>query len=295
MFVLLLLLPTAAAGLALQPPSAARLASVVRCSRSPPPRLQAPFSNKKDAAKQQLGRVGEMRQKLAQTTLARVAVPTLLSTLVAYVYFDNLSLLIAADLENGTIRLVARDEAQFIQNFLTSMGLLFTILAGTAYTALYRQQEDIYEALYSEVRCSPAALTPRRPRRPLRRAPSTRPQVTEAKSLLEQLCLIGAGRPFYGAALRCMQGYVKDDLRRLDIPPAEMLSRRPMNDPLEQIMLMTSVGVPSVIYETLKDLRLARAYRLGAMQRKFPKLGIARAAGCSAWPPPGPRLGRPRP
>ena len=71
-----------------------------------------------------------MRQKLAQTTLARVAVPTLLSTLVAYVYFDNLSLLIAADLENGTIRLVARDEAQFIQNFLTSMGLLFTILAG---------------------------------------------------------------------------------------------------------------------------------------------------------------------
>ena len=46
--------------------------------------------------------------------------------------------------------------------------------------------------------------------------------MTEAKSLLEQLCLIGAGRPFYGAALRCMQGYVKDDLRRLDIPPAEL-------------------------------------------------------------------------
>ena len=119
--------------------------------------------------------------------------------------------------------------------------------------------------------------------------------MTEAKSLLEQLCLIGAGRPFYGAALRCMQGYVKDDLRRLDIPPAEMLSRRPMNDPLEQIMLMTSVGVPSVIYETLKDLRLARAYRLGAMQRKFPRLGIAPPARRSAWPPAGPRLGRPRP
>ena len=293
MFVVpLLLLPTAAAGLALHPPSAARLVSVVRCGRSPQPRLQAPYlSSKKEAAKRQLSRVGEMRAKLAQTTLARVAVPTLLSTLLAYVYFDNLSLLIASDLENGTIRLVARDEAQFIQNFLTSMGLLFTILAGTAYSALYRQQEDIYEALYSEVRCSPAALA----RRPLRRAPSTRRQVTEAKSLLEQLCLIGAGRPFYGAALRCMQGYVKDDLRRLDIRPAEMLGGRPMNDPLEQIMLMTSVGVPSVIYETLKDLRLARAYRLGAMQRKFPKLGIAPPAGCSAWPPPGPRLGRPRP
>ena len=119
--------------------------------------------------------------------------------------------------------------------------------------------------------------------------------MTEAKSLLEQLCLIGAGRPFYGAALRCMQGYVKDDLRRLDIPPAELLSRKPMNDPLEQIMLMTSVGVPSVIYDTLKDLRLARAYRLGAMQRKFPSLGIARPARCSAWPWPQPQLGWVRP
>eukprot|EP00964_Phaeocystis_antarctica_P123331 scaffold86991_cov70-Phaeocystis_antarctica.AAC.4 len=89
-----------------------------------------------------------------------------------------------------------------------------------------------------------------------------------------------------------MQGYVKDDLRRLDIPPAELLSRKPMNDPLEQIMLMTSVGVPSVIYDTLKDLRLARAYRLGAMQRKFPSLGIARPARCSAWPWPWPQPGR---
>ena len=43
---------------------------------------------------------------------------------------------------------------------------------------------------------------------------------------------------------------------------------------LERIMLMTSVGVPSVIYDTLKGLRMARAYRLGAMQRKFPSLGI---------------------
>ena len=299
MFVVpLLLLPTAAAGLALHPPSAARLVSVVRCGRSPQPRLQAPYlSSRKEAASRQLSRVVETRAKVAQTTLARVALPTLLSTLVAYVYFDNLSLLIRSTLEDGTIRLVARDEAQFIQNFLTSMGLLFTILAGTAYSALYRQQEDIYEALYSEV-LSPELLhsLPRAPpRRPFRPAPSTPRQVTEAKSLLEQLCLIGAGRPFYGAALRCMQGYVKDDLRRLDIPPAELLSRKPMNDPLEQIMLMTSVGVPSVIYDTLKDLRLARAYRLGAMQRKFPKLGIAPPAGCSAWPPPGPRLGRPRP
>ena len=88
---------------------------------------------------------------MAKTTLSRVALPTLISTALAYVYFDNLSLFIRSTLDAGTIRVVAADEAQFVQNFLTSMGLLFTILAGTAYSALYRQQEDIYEALYSEV------------------------------------------------------------------------------------------------------------------------------------------------
>ena len=195
-----------------------------------------------------LNRRLETRTRVAQTTLSRVAAPTLISTGFAYIYFDNLSLFIRSTLDAGAIQVLAADEAQFVQNFLTTMGLLFTILAGTAYSALYRQQEDIYEALFTEV--------------------------TEAKSLLEQLCLIGSGRPFYGAALRCMEGYVRDDLRRLDISPAELQSIKPMNDPLEQIMLMTSVGVPSVIYDTLKGLRQARAYRLGAMQRKFPFLGI---------------------
>tara|TARA_B110001452_G_scaffold201528_1_gene171611 strand:- start:1970 stop:2911 length:942 start_codon:yes stop_codon:yes gene_type:complete len=191
----------------------------------------------------------ETRTRVTQGTVARVAVPTAASTAFAYIYFDDTSLLIRSALDAGTLSILQADEAQFIQNFLTSMGLLFTILAGTAYSALYRQQEDIYEALFSEV--------------------------TEAKSLLEQLCLIGAGRPFYGPALDCIKGYVKDDLRRLDVSPAELLSSKPSKDPLERIMLMTSVGVPSVIYDTLRGLRQARAYRLGAMQRKFPALGIA--------------------
>ena len=41
-------------------------------------------------------------------------------------------------------------------------------------------------------------------------------------------------------------------------------------DPLEAIMWMTSVGTPSVIYDTVKWLRQARGARLGAMQRKLP-------------------------
>ena len=76
------------------------------------------------------------------------------------------------------------------------------------------------------------------------------------------------------SVLQYIKNYVKFDLRRSVIPPAKLLSRKPMDDPLESIMYITSVGVPSVIYETVKNLRQARGYRLGAMQRKFPFLGI---------------------
>eukprot|EP00967_Tisochrysis_lutea_P078969 scaffold107847_cov32-Tisochrysis_lutea.AAC.2 len=75
------------------------------------------------------------------------------------------------------------DEAQFIQNFLTVIGLLFSILAGNAYSALYEQQEAIYFALFQEV--------------------------SEAKSLLEQTTLVCQGRPFYQAALHYIRLYVR--------------------------------------------------------------------------------------
>ena len=189
------------------------------------------------------------RTKQATSTLVRVALPTALATIIGFVYFDNLSLYIRSTLDLGTIRILQADDAQFIQNFLTVIGLLFSILAGNAYSALYQQQESIYFALFQEV--------------------------SEAKSLLEQTTLVCQGRPFYQSALACIRDYVKNDLRRLDVSPAELLSTRPMEDPLESIMYMTSVGVPSIVYETVKNLRQARGSRLGAMQRKFPFLGIA--------------------
>ena len=37
-------------------------------------------------------------------------------------------------------------------------------------------------------------------------------------------------------------------------------------------MYMTSVGVPSSVYETVRSLRQARASRLGALQRKLPQV-----------------------
>ena len=69
---------------------------------------------------------------------------------------------------------------------------------GSAYTELYQQQEAIYLALYGEV--------------------------AVAKSLLEQLTLVGQGRPWYPSALKCMDNYITNDLRRLDIEPVEQLS-----------------------------------------------------------------------
>ena len=46
--------------------------------------------------------------------------------------------------------------------------------------------------------------------------------------------------------------------RSLFLPQAQLLSSKPMDDPLESIMYITSVGVPSVVYETVKNLRQAR-------------------------------------
>jgi Protein of unknown function (DUF4239) len=140
---------------------------------------------------------------------------------------------------------------------------------------MYQQQETVYYALFNEV--------------------------TEAKSLLEQVALVSQGRSMYQRVLQAMSTYVQTDLKKLQADPAVLLSARPMDDPLETIMYLvrlvsrtkkrvvgptgtcamtdvvscclfpqTSVGVPSTVYETIKSLRQARAQRLGALQRKLP-------------------------
>ena len=258
-------LPMAPSCLSCVAPSLLRVGAASRCARNPmmmerrpapdeqgsqPPRVRpaTPMSPMVAARMQRRQRFNTRTQQ-ALSTLVRVALPTLAATVIGFLYFDNLSLYIRSTLDVASIRILQADDAQFIQNFLTVIGLLFSILAGNAYSALYQQQEAIYFALFQEV--------------------------SEAKSLLEQTTLVCQGRPFYQSALRCIRQYVKNDLRRLDIPPAELLSTRPAEDPLESIMYMTSVGVPSIVYETVKCLRQARGKRLGAMQRKFPFLGIA--------------------
>ena len=76
----------------------------------------------------------------------------------------------------------------------------------------------------------------------------------------------------YVPMLQFIQKYVEEDLMQIHKDPAVLLSARPVDDPLESIMYMTSVGVPSIVYETVRSLRQARASRLGALQRKLPKV-----------------------
>jgi len=76
----------------------------------------------------------------------------------------------------------------------------------------------------------------------------------------------------YTKVLESISKYVQDDLKQLQADPAVLISSRPVDDPLESIMYMTSVGVPSSVYETVRSLRQARAARLGALQRKLPRL-----------------------
>ena len=178
-------------------------------------------------------------------TFIRVFVPSILAGLVAFLTFPQISLWICSIWNDaGVFAVLSQDSSQFVQNFLTVAGLLFSILVGQTYYFMYQQQEMVYYALFNEV--------------------------TEAKSLLEQVALVCQGRTMYPKVLNSIHKYVQDDLKQLQADPAILLSARPMDDPLETIMYLTSVGVPSTVYETIRSLRQARAQRLGALQRKLP-------------------------
>jgi len=180
-------------------------------------------------------------------TLLRVGVPAILSGVLAFALFPFLSMNLAALMNDaGVFAVLSQDSSQFVQNFLTVAGLLFSILVGQTYYFMYQQQEAVFYALFNEV--------------------------SEAKSLLEQVALVCQGRAMYQKVLQSISSYVEDDLKQLQADPAVLLSARPVDDPLETIMYMTSVGVPSSVYETVRSLRQARATRLGALQRKLPQV-----------------------
>ena len=183
-------------------------------------------------------------------TLSRILLPSLLAAIAASLLFPPLALFLSYLINDAaTFAVLSVDSSQFIQNFLTVTGLTFSILVGQTYYFMYQQQEAVFISLFREV--------------------------TEAKCLLEQLGLVCQGRrEMYTLCLTSLRRYVQDDLRDgfLRKDPAIILSSRPMDDPLEIIMYITSVGVPSYIYDTIRSLRQARASRLGATQKKLPPI-----------------------
>jgi len=183
-------------------------------------------------------------------TLIRVGIPAIFAGVVGMLIFPAMSLFLASILNDpGVFKVLSLDSSQFVQNYLTVASLLFSILVGQTYYFMYQQQESVYYALFNEV--------------------------TEAKSLVEQVALVCQGRAMYKRVLASIAQYVRDDLKKLGSDPAVLLSARPIDDPLESVMYMTSVGVPSSVYETVRSLRQARASRLGSLQRKLPEIHMS--------------------
>jgi hypothetical protein len=157
------------------------------------------------------------RLKLGLLTVLRVAVPSVLAGIVAFFAFPSMSLWLCSLFQDqGVFAVLSQDSSQFVQNFLSVSSLLFSILVGQTYYFMYQQQEMVYYALFDEV--------------------------TEAKSLLEQVALVSQGRSMYGRVLECISTYVQSDLKALEKDPAVLLSSRPMDDPLETIMYLVSDG-----------------------------------------------------
>ena len=182
-------------------------------------------------------------------TVFRVGIPAFVYATTAKLLYPMISSEINAAINDaGVFAVVAQDASQYIQNILTTSGLVFSLLVGQTYYFMYQQQEATYLALYEEV--------------------------TVAKSLLEQVALVCQGRQqLYQRILIQMDRYCKEDLQRFnDIEPAILLSARPCDDPLEDILYLTSVGEPSMVYQTVRSLRQARALRLAALQRKLPSI-----------------------
>lgn len=179
------------------------------------------------------------RFKIQLRTLLRVGVPPIIAGGVATLLFPAL-----VRLQLRLFSTVSASATDYAGQFLSVMGLLYSLLVGQTYSFVYSQQEALYYALYNEV--------------------------TEAKSLLEQVALVCQGRAMYPKVLRSISSYVSNDLKNIRTNPAILLSSRPVDDPLESLMYLTSVGVPGQVYETIRSLRQARAARLGALQRKVP-------------------------
>ncbi|KAL3784598.1 hypothetical protein HJC23_007054 [Cyclotella cryptica] len=214
-------------------------------------------------------------------TFLRVLFPAILSGTAAFLALPSLCFRVANFVTRTTLPGKIGMLSDTVQSFISLVGLLYSILVGQVFGFLYSQQEALYLSLFDEV--------------------------TEAKSLLEQVALVSQGRSMYLTCLTSIARYVREDLlggtmtlvpsnisnnnpsssasgskqqkakkvrATPSVTPSILLSARPADDPLESILYLTSVGIPGNIYDTVRSLRQARSRRLGALQRKVPVIHL---------------------
>lgn len=192
----------------------------------------------------------ELQKYVQYVTIFRVGLPAAAAASAACLAYPGLSYALAGIIDDqGAFSVIAQDSSQYIQNILTTCGLMFSLLTGYTWYFLYTQQEAIFFALYEET--------------------------TAVKTLLEQIALVCEGRKeMYHDILNSIKRYVREDMTQFTVEPSILLSSRPVDDPLQDIMYLTSVGEPSIVYQSVKELRQARAHRLGALQRKLPPIHL---------------------
>src|SRR6056300_1625251 len=114
-------------------------------------------------------------------TLIRVLFPAIISGAVAFLTLPALNNHIASFVLKVTEPTKISMLGDAVQSFISLVGLLYSILVGQVFGFLYSQQEALYLALFDEV--------------------------TEAKSLLEQVALVSQGRTMYSTCLNSIERY----------------------------------------------------------------------------------------
>ena len=153
---------------------------------APLQKLRSPSSGSNDATtnKNDNNTDPPLQFQIQVETLSRILVPSFIASFSAFLLFPPLSLGLSYLInDSATFAVLSVDSSQFIQNFLTVTGLTFSILVGQTYYFMYQQQEAVFVSLFGEV--------------------------TEAKSLLEQVALVCQGRrEMYELCLVAVKRYV---------------------------------------------------------------------------------------
>jgi hypothetical protein len=100
-----------------------------------------------------------MQDYVQYISLLRVGIPALFNFGFAKLLYPIAASTLAVVInDSGVFAVVAQDASQYIQNILTTSGLVFSLLVGYTYYFMYQQQEATYLALYQEVTMAKSLL-----------------------------------------------------------------------------------------------------------------------------------------